>query len=85
MSGIRFLHRHLGLAPEAWDTFPIICLLWVVDVSMHTPPFRCLPHSTEPAASAVLAGSQSEPVGTSHVGDLYLQVLRYVAPIQLGT
>ena len=43
VSGIRVLHRQLGLSPMALDSFQVQSLLRAADISMRTPPLRCLP------------------------------------------
>ena len=45
--GVRFLHKELGLAAEVLDSFPIISLLQVADLTMrphHSATYLCLPH-----------------------------------------
>ena len=38
ISGIRFLHKELGLAPVSLDSFPVILLLRAADITMRLPP-----------------------------------------------
>ena len=49
LSGVRFVHRELGLAPGSLDSFPFIALLWAAEFTMHLPPLplhhlSVLPH-----------------------------------------
>ena len=39
----RFLHKQLGMAPDALDTFLVYCLLRAADLTMQTPPLHCVP------------------------------------------
>ena len=43
VSMVQFLHKQLGLAPEALDSFPVSSLLRVADLTMRYPPLRWLP------------------------------------------
>ena len=43
VSRVHFLHRQLGLTPEAFNSFHVMSLLRAVDVTMRTPPLRQLP------------------------------------------
>ena len=43
MSGIHQLHKQLGLIAEAVDSFPVVSVLRVADLSMKTPPICRLP------------------------------------------
>ena len=42
-SGVRFLHKQLGLALELLDSFPVSYLLRAADHTMRTRPLWCLP------------------------------------------
>lgn len=43
VSGIQFLHKQLGQALKALDSFPVMSLLGAVDLTMSTPLLHHLP------------------------------------------
>ena len=43
ISAVRFIHRQMGLTPEASNSFPINCLLRAADLTARTPPLCHLP------------------------------------------
>ena len=43
ISGVKFLNKQLGLIPKALTSFPVISLFRATDITMCTPPLRCLP------------------------------------------
>ena len=42
VSGIRFLHKEIGLTPTALDSFPLTCLLRAENLTMRTSPHQHL-------------------------------------------
>ena len=43
ISGVRILHKELGLIPESLNSFPVVSQLRAADITMRTPPLRWLP------------------------------------------
>ena len=43
VSGIRFMHKSLGLTPPATDTFQVSTMLRAADIMLRNPPRRVLP------------------------------------------
>ena len=43
ISGVRFLHKQLGLAPEALDSVPVALLLRATGITIRTLPLRHIP------------------------------------------
>ena len=43
VSGVRTLHKGMGLTPAALESFQVSCLLPAANISMRTPPLQCLP------------------------------------------
>ena len=45
LSGVRFLHKQLGLTTESLDSFPVTSLLRAARITMRTPPLGGCPSS----------------------------------------
>ena len=43
LSGVRFIHKQLGLSPTSLHSFPVTSLLRGASITMRTPPLRLLP------------------------------------------
>ena len=43
VSGVRTLHKEMGLTPAALESFQVSCLFREADISMQTPPLQRLP------------------------------------------
>jgi hypothetical protein len=43
LSGVRFMHKTLGLPPPPTDSFPVVTMLRAADLTLRTPPKRMLP------------------------------------------
>ena len=65
VSGIIILHRDLGLSPIAQDSFQVNTLLRASDISMRTPPLRCLPIQPSLLHCLCLLTSSLSPLGSS--------------------
>ena len=47
MSGVRTLHKEMGLTPAALESFQVSCFLLAADICMRTPPLQDLPILTQ--------------------------------------
>ena len=43
ISGVRTLHKEIGVTPVTMETFQVSCLLWAADIFMRMPPLQGLP------------------------------------------
>ena len=79
ISGVRFLHRQLGLTPEAIDSVSVISLLHAASITTKTPPLRCLPTLPHLLHRLCLLTSTLGPLRALHTGVSSFWVLCYAA------
>ena len=65
ISGVRFLHKELGLTLPTIDSFLVTSLLQVADITMRTLPLRCLPIFPHLRHQLCLLTTSLRPLGPS--------------------
>ena len=65
VSGIRTMHKQLGLTAHSLDSYPIACLLRAADLTMRRPPLRRLPITPHLLTQLCVMCDSAGPLGPS--------------------